>query len=71
MVRILVDLPERQVKDLAAIAAAEKSSPAEVIRKAVAAYIDRKKVPPASVFGIWKDRGGDGLAYQEWARSEW
>lgn len=71
MVRILVDLPERQVKDLAAIAAAEKSSRAEVIRKAVAAYIDLKKVSTASVFGIWKDRAVDGLAYQERARSEW
>jgi len=69
--RTLVDIPDRQIKDLTAICEAEKVSRAEVIRQAIAAYIEKKKPATVEAFGLWKGRKVDGLAYQERVRSEW
>lgn len=69
--RTLVDIPDRQLKALTAICEAEKVSRAELIRQAIAAYLEKKKPGGEDVFGLWKDRKVDGLAYQEQVRSEW
>lgn len=71
MTRILVDIPDQQMKDIAAIAAAEELSRAEVVRRAVTAYIEQQKIPAVNVFGIWRDRKADALECQERVRSEW
>jgi len=71
MGRILVDIPQKYIDDLGAIARVEKSSRAEVIRKAIASYVEQNKPVSADAFGIWKDRVVDGLDYQETIRSEW
>lgn len=69
--RTLVDIPDRQIKDLTAICETEKVSRAEVIRQAIASYIEKKKPATVEAFGLWKGRKVDGLAYQEQVRSEW
>ena len=71
MGRILVDPPQKYVDDLGAIARAEKLPRAEIIRKAIADYVEHNRPVTANAFGIWKDRQVDGLAYQETMRSEW
>lgn len=69
--RTLVDIPDRQIKDLMAICETEKVSRAEVIRQAISLYLENKKPEEVEAFGIWKDKNIDGLAYQEKMRSEW
>jgi metal-responsive CopG/Arc/MetJ family transcriptional regulator len=69
--RTLVDIPDRQIKELTALCEAEKGSRAEVIRQAIASYIEKKKPATVEAFGLWKGRKVDGLAYQEQVRSEW
>jgi metal-responsive CopG/Arc/MetJ family transcriptional regulator len=71
--RILVDLADRQIKELDALAAKGRRSRASVLREAVEAYIsDRKQnSPEADAFGLWKDSNIDGLAYQQELRGEW
>ena len=71
MGRILVDIPQKYIDELGAIARAEKSSRAEIIRKAIADYLEQNKPVTADAFGIWKDQPVDGLDYQETIRSEW
>jgi metal-responsive CopG/Arc/MetJ family transcriptional regulator len=72
MSRILVDLPDSQVEDLAVIVKAEQRPRAAVIRDAIEAYISqRKQAHGADVFGLWKSRKIDGIAYQQELRSEW
>ncbi|MCL2876130.1 MAG: ribbon-helix-helix domain-containing protein [Betaproteobacteria bacterium] len=72
MNHILIDLPDSQRDDLAAIVEAEQRPRAAVIRDAIAAYISWHKRPPGvDVFGLWKGRKIDGLAYQQELRSEW
>ncbi|QEZ48699.1 ribbon-helix-helix protein, CopG family [Cupriavidus oxalaticus] len=72
MARILVNLPDTQIEELAAIAEAEHRSRAAVIRDAVKTYISQRKLAHgADVFGLWKDSKIDGLAYQLERRSEW
>lgn len=71
MVKILADIPKNHIDDLGAIARLEKLPRAEIIRKAVAAYIECNKPVTASAFGVWKTRKVDGLDYQEDARFEW
>jgi len=51
-------------------------SRAELIRRALRLYLERAPegegaVPPERVFGLWRGRGLDGLAWQERLRSEW
>jgi hypothetical protein len=47
-------------------------SRAEAVRQAIAAYLaEKRKKPTVDVFGLWADRGIDGLEYQEKMRAEW
>lgn len=69
--RALVDIPDRQLAELQAICQAKKLSRAEVIRRALAAFIERNKATPASAFGLWASSTEDGVAYQERMREEW
>jgi metal-responsive CopG/Arc/MetJ family transcriptional regulator len=68
--RILVDLPERELKQLTALSRSRKTSRAELIRQAVAGYLAQNRAGMEDSFGLWKDRGVDGLKYQEKLRDE-
>jgi hypothetical protein len=80
--RTLIDVPERQLKELEAICAARKLSRAEAVRQAVDAFIAQNRSSREAAFGLWKGQAAvlpgdteplpeDGLAYQEKLRSEW
>jgi predicted transcriptional regulator len=70
--RTVIDLPDDQIPLLKDLADALKVSRAELIRRAVADYLRRFETPPDdTAFGIWKERGEDGLDYQVRMRSEW
>ncbi|MEC3768863.1 ribbon-helix-helix protein, CopG family [Cupriavidus sp. SS-3] len=72
MGRIFVNLPDTQIEALAAIAEAEHRSRAAVVRDAIKRYISQRKLALGpDVFGLWKDKKIDGLAYQKKRRSEW
>jgi len=73
MSKILVDLPEAQVQALAVLTEREGRQRTALIRDAIDAYLAQHKptAPGASVFGLWKGKKPDGLAYQEELRSEW
>ena len=69
--RTLVDIPDRQIDALAALCATSKLSRAEIIRRAIASYIEQNRSGTDDAYGIWKDAAEDGLAYQVRVRSEW
>lgn len=69
--RTLVDIPDRQIEDLAVICATKKVSRSEAIRQAISFYIGKNKLPTAEAFGLWENQKIDGLVYQEQVRSEW
>jgi len=78
--RTIIDLPEEDVKSLDHIVARDDVSRAELVRRAVADYLekekDKKNAKLDQYFGIFKDDpdvfdGLDGLSYQEKIRSEW
>jgi hypothetical protein len=68
MSRILADLTPRQIEDLNQLATAQGVSRAALISDAVDAFIqmkheERSRLAP-DVFGMWRDRAIDGLAYE-------
>ena len=69
--RTLVDIPDQLVEELAVICDAKRVSRAEVIRQAIAVFIEQNKPSSADAFGIWESNKVDGLAYQEKMRTEW
>ncbi len=69
--RTLVDLPDRELDQLTALSRSRKTSRAELIRQAVAGYLAQNRAGIEDSFGLWKDRGVDGLKYQEKMREEW
>jgi predicted transcriptional regulator len=72
MSRILLDLSDEQIEALTLIVEAEHRTRAAVIRDAIEAYIAaRKRNVGADVFGLWRGRKKDGLAYQQELREEW
>jgi hypothetical protein len=75
MSRILADLTPQQLEDLNHLASALDTSRAALIREAVATFVaarsEELKQPAPDVFGLWKDRGVDGLAYEQELRNEW
>ena len=69
--RTLVDLPEAELERLNVLSRARKISRAELIRQAVAGYLEQNRVGIEESFGLWKKKGVDGVQYQERLRSEW
>jgi metal-responsive CopG/Arc/MetJ family transcriptional regulator len=69
--RTLVDIPDRQLDELAAISVASKMSRAEIIRRAIASNIEHHRPNTDDAFGIWAGAAEEGVAYQERMRSEW
>jgi metal-responsive CopG/Arc/MetJ family transcriptional regulator len=70
--RILVDMPDNQVKELVRLSAATKRPRAAIIREAVTAYLARNQVDPRrKAFGIWRDLNIDSVEYQRKLRDEW
>ena len=69
--RTLIDIPNWQMDDLAAICTAKKLPRTEVIRQAITAYIATHKPPAAQAFGLWGDKAVDSVKYQKKVRSEW
>ena len=69
--RTLIDIPDHQAASLKTICSAKKLSRAEVIRQALAAFIETNKAAPDQAFGLWGAGKDDGLAYQKRVRSEW
>jgi len=70
--RTIVDLPDDQVRALARLCARHGLSRAEVVRRAVAAYLAaHPETTQDDVFGIWSDRGLSGLGYEDRVRAEW
>ena len=68
--RILVDLPEGDLRALDEIGRRRRVSRAKVIHQAVAEYLARNAEVDAG-FGLWRDQPMDGLDYQRTAREEW
>ncbi len=70
--RTIVDLPQDSVEALKALSDQTRLSRAELVRRAVADYLNRHWTPQEdAAFGLWKHRNVDGLEYQERLRSEW
>lgn len=74
--RTLVDIPQEDLAALDLLSKAEKRSRAAVIRAAISDYLaekdrQRRWALIETGFGIWKDRGIDGLEYERAIRAEW
>lgn len=69
--RTLVDLPEADLERLNGLSRARKVSRAELIRQAVAGYLEQNKAGLEDSFGLWKKKSVDGVRYQERLRGEW
>lgn len=70
--KTLIDLDEKQLRDLDRLAAQANRSRASLLREAVATYLEKSHgVGAADAFGLWGKRKGDGLAYQKKLRAEW
>ncbi|ACL63303.1 ribbon-helix-helix protein, CopG family [Methylobacterium nodulans] len=65
-------LPE-QAEALDQIAAREHTSRDALVRTLIADFVAQHAPKPdiQSFFGIWRERGVDGLEYQERLRAEW
>ena len=78
--RAIIEIPDKQISDLALIAKTKKLPRAEIIRQAIAVYIANNKPSAAPAFGLWlknspkhstKNQLQDGMQYQEKVRAEW
>jgi len=72
VMRTIIELPQEQLDALDGICRREQISRAEAVRQAVALLVEQKcGAMRTSAFGLWRDRGIDGLTYQQRIRSEW
>lgn len=72
--RITIDLPTDQIAALDQLSARQDTSRAELIRKAVSAYLadqNRIALDQRVGFGAWKHKQVDGVEYQRRVRAEW
>ena len=70
--RTVIDVPEELIESLDQVGGTEQRSRAALIREAIMEFIKQKSAPSAeAAFGIWKQKGVDGLRYKEEMRGEW
>lgn len=70
--RTIVDLPKEQIEVLKQISEQSRLSRAELVRRAVAEYLQRHHSDPAAdAFGIWHHKPRNSLDYQRKLREEW
>jgi len=70
--RTLINISDQTAEALAMLCKQDKSSRNELIRAAIDAYLKKRRHELLmSGFGIWKDRGIDGLEHQRKLREEW
>lgn len=68
--RTIIDIPSEQLQQLAELCRREELSRAEAVRRAIALLLDEGRRPDQA-FGLWKDRGAEGVQYQQTLRQEW
>ena len=76
-----IDLPQEQMVQLNKLSEQTDVSPDAIVSAALAEYLAAREcglrdpvermAALEQAFGLWADRGEDGLAYQERMRSEW
>jgi len=72
IMRTIIDLPEEQVKALAAWCDAEKISRAEAVRRALAEMlVNRQAVDRDKAFGAWREKDFDSTQHVRTLREEW
>ncbi|WP_311029482.1 ribbon-helix-helix domain-containing protein [Mesorhizobium koreense] len=70
--RTLINMDEKQIRELDRLARNQNRSRASVVRDAVSDYLQRQTTDARKdAFGLWGRRKVDGLAYQEKMRGEW
>ncbi len=69
--RTIIDLPIEQIQQLTELCRRHEMSRAEAVRRAVAMLLAEESQTPQEAFGLWKDRGVDGVSYQQSLRDEW
>ena len=70
--RTIIDLPDEQVRRLGEICRRDGVSRAEVVRRAVADYLDALCLRERDdAFGLWRHRNQDGLEVERRLRREW
>ena len=69
--RTIVDIPDEELRELEDFCRRQGISRAEGMRRAVREYLAQDESAFDEAFGIWKDRGEDGVEYQRRLRAEW
>ena len=70
--RTLVDIPEEDLSLLNSLSEAGHVSRAELVRRAISAYLEpHKQDKRVEGFGLWGRRAVDSLKYEKKVRSEW
>jgi hypothetical protein len=70
--RTLIDLPDPQVRALAALCDKVNKSRASIVREAIAEYLAKyQRGPDEEAFGLWTANAPDGIDFQRDARAEW
>jgi hypothetical protein len=70
--RIVIDLPDDDLRLLDAIKNIRKITRAEIIRQALDNYLKDNRLSEADgAFGSWRNQKEDGLTFQTTLREEW
>lgn len=70
--RTIIELPPAQLDALDALCRRAGISRAEAIRRAVAAMVaGATTAGRAAAYGLWRNRGINGLTYERRLRAEW
>ena len=70
--RTTISVPDEQAERLAEVCSNQGISRGEAVRRALVRYLEEhRRRRQEDVFGIWRGRHPDGLAYERRLRGEW
>ncbi|RLM29417.1 hypothetical protein BHG07_15320 [Brenneria salicis ATCC 15712 = DSM 30166] len=69
MTRIVIDLPEEDLRQWDNLAAIRHLSRAELIRQALSGYLADNRADSNNAFGLWANSNTDGILYESQVRN--
>lgn len=70
--RTIIEIPEEVIRNLDKLGKQQSKSRAAIIREAIQLYLETRELRNSdAAFGVWRNKGKEGLKYQEQLRSEW
>ena len=71
MPRTIIDIPDKQLREIDRVCLALKISRAEAVRRGIAAFLERNQAVEENGYGLWRESKVEAKDLLESIRAKW